>query len=102
MKKIIFGKTYSTDSAFERGVSVENVEVKKGIKTLVINREYEDMNGNGWFVVTTVSQFRTNNDLGHLTSDDVFLGSAKHLYPLVMDKDGKKTLKRGMERLTTL
>lgn len=82
MKKIIFGKTYSTDSAFERGVSVENVEVKKGIKTLVINREYEGKNGEGWFVVTTISRFKTNNDFDHLTSDDVFLGSDKNLHLL--------------------
>lgn len=82
MEKTFYGKSYNTDSAAERGFSVGNVEIKNGIKTLVIDRKYEGKNGEGWFVVTTISRFKTNNDFDHLTSDDVFLGSDKNLHLL--------------------
>lgn len=82
MKKTMNGKTYNTDSGIERGVSVKKVEVSNGIKTLVLERVYESKTGDDWFIVTTTTKYKTNNDYDHLSYDDVFIGCEKSLSPM--------------------
>lgn len=88
MKKTIKGKTYNTDKAVELEVSVKNVEVNNGIKTLVFDRVYESNTGNDRFVVTTSTMFKTNNSYDYLTGDDMFIGCKRTLSPLKTEEIG--------------
>lgn len=86
------GKTHkwenlNTEHLIERSVSIGNVEVSNGIKTLVIDRVYEGESG--WFLVTTITKFRTHNDHNNLTSDDEFIGNDKYYTPYT--NGGKNT-----------
>lgn len=93
MKRTIKGKTYNTDSAVELGTSMKKYEVEKGVKTLVVERLYEDMNCEEKFVVTTIIKFKTNNDCDHLSSDDMFIGREKSLTPVFKEKTNIKNWK---------
>lgn len=71
----------AVDAAYEMGVFVGDVEVKDGIKTLALERMYEEKNGDGWFIVTTITKYKTNDEEDHLTKDDEFLGREKFITP---------------------
>lgn len=63
------------------GVYVGDVEVKDGIKTLALERMYEEKNGDGWFIMTTITKFKGNDEDDHLTKDDEFIGREKFITP---------------------
>ena len=79
MRETIKGKTYNTNAAYEMGVYVGDVEVKDGIKTLALERMYEEKNGDGWFIMTTITKFKTNDEEDHLSKDDEFIGREKFI-----------------------
>ena len=81
MRETIKGKTYNTNAAYEMGVHVGDVEVKDGIKTLALERMYEEKNGDGWFIMTTITKFKTNDEDEHLSMDDEFIGNEKFITP---------------------
>ena len=81
MREAIKGKTYNTKTAYEMGVYVGDVEVKDGIKTLALERMYEEKNGDGWFIMTTITKFKTNDEEEHLSKDDEFIGREKFITP---------------------
>ena len=77
MKKTINGKTFNTDTSIELGVTGRMVDVSNGIKTFVLERMYETRKGDEWFLVTTITRFKTNNEYDFLSFDDVFVGREK-------------------------
>lgn len=81
MRETIKGKTYNTNDALEMGVYVGDVEVKDGIKTLALERMYEEKNGDGWFIMTTITKFKGNDEEDHLSMDDEFIGNEKFITP---------------------
>lgn len=81
MRETIKGKTYNTNAAYEMGVNVGDVEVKDGIKTLALERMYEEKNGDGWFIMTTITKFKGNDEDEHLSMDDEFIGNEKFITP---------------------
>lgn len=86
MRETLNGKTYNTNDALEMGVFVGDVEVKDGIKTLALERMYEEKNGDGWFIVTTITKFKANDEEDHLSKDDVFIGNEKFITPCPKEK----------------
>lgn len=77
MKKTIDGKTFNTDTSIEMGVTGRMVDVSNGVKTFVLERMYETRMGDEWFLVTTITRFKTNNEYDILSSSDVLISSQK-------------------------
>ena len=77
MKKTINGKTFNTDTSIELGVTGRMVDVSNGIKTFVLERMYETRKGDEWFLVTTITRFKTNNEYDFLSSNDNLISSEK-------------------------
>lgn len=69
------------DDAYEMGVYVGDVDVKDGIKTLALERMYEEKKGDGCFIVTTITKFKTNDEDDHLTKYDEFIENEKFITP---------------------
>ena len=82
MKKTINGKTFNTDTSIEMGVTGRMVDVSNGVKTFVLERMYETRKGDEWFLVTTITRFKTTNEDDFLSFDDVFVSSEKSFQTL--------------------